>query len=61
MKKAILLIMLVATAALWALNLPDEVAWYPLHGGEGTEAKEGMDRLPPAKITGAWPSPGTWQ
>ena len=54
MKKAILLIMLALTAALWALSLPDEVAWYPLHDGEGTEAKEGLNRLPPAKITGSF-------
>ena len=34
-----------------ALTLPDEIAWYPLHDGEGTEAKEAYGRLAPIKIT----------
>lgn len=38
-----------------AVALPDEVAHYPLHDGQGTTAKEAGDRLPPAKITGMPP------
>ena len=49
MKKILLL--LLAPLMAHAVTLPDEVAHYPLHDGEGTAAREAFDRLPPAKIT----------
>jgi len=54
MKKLALVLLLALCALVNALTLPDEVAWYPLHDGDGNEAKEAFDRLPPAKITGSF-------
>ena len=54
MKKLALFLLLAICALANALTLPDEVAWYPLHDGDGNEAKEAFDRLPPAKITGSF-------
>ncbi len=48
MKYAILLLLGIA---LHAATIPGEIAWYPLHDGAGTEAKEAHGRLPPIRIT----------
>ncbi|MBP1582588.1 MAG: hypothetical protein J6866_01400, partial [Victivallales bacterium] len=50
------ILLLVLTLSFWAhaLMLPNEIAWYPLHEGEGEETREAFDRLPPAKISGSF-------
>ena len=50
------ILLLVLTLSFWAhaLTLPNEIAWYPLHEGEGEETREAFDRLPPAKISGSF-------
>ena len=54
MKNTIVLLLIVVSFLAVALPLPDEVAWYPLNEGKGTETREALNRLPPAKITGSF-------
>ncbi|MBR4674673.1 MAG: LamG domain-containing protein [Victivallales bacterium] len=54
MRKNVILLVAVMSFVASALSLPDEVAWYPLNEGEGTETREALNRLPPAKITGSF-------
>ena len=54
MKRTFLLLLLFLTFLANALTIPNEIAWYPLNEGDGTETKEAFNRLPPAKITGSF-------
>ena len=49
--KTLLSILFFLSAIAFATPIPGEIAWYPLHDGAGTEAKEAHGRLPPIRIT----------
>ena len=52
-----LVLLLLSASICCALSLPGELAHYPLTDGEGTQAREALNRFPPAEITGSFWAP----